>query len=360
MDCSRSENALFALLRMALWGQEAEAACFQGLTAAEWEQTFLLARQQTVLAVTCQAVQTLPDEALPADRLLMRWMAEADRVELASAQMDEAVLSVCDAFRGEGLQPIVLKGQGVAQFYPQPSLREAGDIDLFFPREGERAKAERLLASRGIGLKRLADGSSVYDWNGVEVEHHPVLFDLRSPSRRKLLRGLQRQYGFAAQSVGGGTLCVPSPMLCLVLLSTHILKHAMGNGIGLRQFCDMACAVHALQPKVGSEALDERFRQLGLQRWHRALGAFLVQRLGLPASECVAAKGQETLAAFERIVFEGGNFGRYKAGRLASTAFGRKVHTAKAFLGHSRFSLRYAPSEAFWMFASLMKGQVKC
>lgn len=360
MDCSRSERSLFALLRIALWGQDAAGDCLQGMTADEWERTFLLARQQTVTALACQAVQMLPDEALPCDRLLMRWMAEADRIEHASTQMDEAVQTLCGVFRSAGLLPVVLKGQGVAQFYQQPSLREAGDIDLFFPREGERAKAESLLTSRGTALERLADGSSVYHWQDVEVEHHPSLFDLRSPSSRRVLDGLQRQHGFASQSLGGGSFSVPSPMLCLVLLSTHILKHAMGNGIGLRQFCDMACAIHALLPQVDKESLDRQFRLLGLQRWHRAMGAFLVQRLGLPAGECVSEGDEATVKAFERIVFEGGNFGHYKAGRHAPSAFGRKVHTAKSFLAHSRFSLRYAPMEAFWMFASLMKGQLKC
>ena len=38
---------------------------------------------------------------------------------------------IVQELRSEGIDPYVLKGQGIAQYYPNPDLRQCGDIDLY-------------------------------------------------------------------------------------------------------------------------------------------------------------------------------------------------------------------------------------
>lgn len=357
MDCSRVDRTLYSLLRMALWGGGAEVLGASGLTPDEWQAVHDAARQQTVLALAADALQRLPDTLLPPDTLLLRWLAEADRIERRSRAMDDTVLSLVGLLRREGLHPVVLKGQGVARLYPNPLLRQAGDADLFFPVDGERAEAERLLEADGNALDRLPDGSTYTAWHGVEIELHPRLFDLCNPRVQPLLKLLQRQQGFVEQPLRDGmSITVPAPQLNLLLLCSHILKHAIGHGVGLRQLCDMALAFQAWPGAVDAALL----RSLGLARWTRLLAAFLVGRLGLPAECSPVDVARKDFRPLERIVMEGGNFGFLRRRASEASAFARKLATARAFVSHTGFSMRHAPSEAFWTFATLLGGQMKC
>lgn len=54
---------------------------------------------------------------------------------------------------------------------------------------------------------------------------------------------------------GGLDVRIPSPVLNLLLQSLHILKHALGWGIGLRQLCDMARSCYKLHDEVESEEM---------------------------------------------------------------------------------------------------------
>ena len=79
-------------------------------------------------------------------------------------------------------------------------------------------------------------------------------------------------------------ITIPSPLLNLVLLNTHIMKHAFGWGIGLRQLCDLTRAYHCLQTETDGKALYDLCRKAGIIRWNSLLHTFLVKQLGLPAS----------------------------------------------------------------------------
>lgn len=361
MGSSRVEASLYALLRQGLWGRGDNGGMdFSSLSPSEWTSVHDAAHHQTVLAVTASALAGLPDAQLPPDSLLLRWAAEADRLEHHAGAMNRKVAALCAWLEGEGLQPVVLKGQGVAQLYADPSLREAGDIDLYFPRAADRAAAELLLEASGVSLERLADGSSCGHWQGAEVELHPRLFDLASPKAQPLLQDFERRFGFTWQPLPTGeSIRVPSPPLCLLLLSTHILKHAMGHGVGLRQLCDMTRALSAWRGAAGADDFARMTARLGLARWTRLLCAFLVGRLGLDAA-CAPLGVAPGFRPLERIVLEGGNFGFLRRKTAASSVWRRKAATARAFLAHTGFSLRYAPGEALCTFLGLMGGQAKC
>ena len=110
-------TALLQLLQSALWGRAPQEQAFQGLTRADWQSIFLTAQAQTVMALAFQAFEFLPDELLPDDTLLTRWMVQAEQAEQHSRHMNEALASLCEFFTTRGLQPVVLKGQSIARLY---------------------------------------------------------------------------------------------------------------------------------------------------------------------------------------------------------------------------------------------------
>jgi len=293
-------------------------------------------------------------------------VAETDRIERRNREMDSAVCALFRAFRQRGLHPLLLKGQGVARFYAEPSVRQCGDIDLYFPSREEAERAEAEVRKSGLDPHRAPDGSCCYSWRGAEVEHHPALFDLQNPLRRGVLRRLEQEHRPATLRLGteadgaSDLVDVPAPLCNLLLLNAHILKHLVGRGIGLRQFCDMARAYHALRGLYFPETLKTLYAQTGLTAWSNQLHAFLTRHLALPDTDLPYRDQVVTPSPrLFRFVLEGGNFGqRGEDGVQAKSAWRRKWRTLSAFWRNRSLSLDYAPAETFWSMARLVRGNL--
>lgn len=328
------------------------------LSPDTWGRLYELAAAQTVSGIVFRAFDFLPDNLLPPDDLMARWLVAADRIERRNRQIDAVLAGLLRMFRPEGLYPFLLKGQGVAAFYDTPQLRESGDIDLWFSGRRQFFRALALIQRQGIQPRHEGDGSYVYSWQGVDVEHHQRLTHLSSPCLTTFSYSLAR----AEMKVPGratAALPTPTPEATLLLLNAHILKHLIGRGIGLRQFCDMARAYHTLRGHYDPRLLAQLYRQAGLMRWTRQLHAVLTDCLGLssadlPFSERDTAPSRRVL----REVMEGGNFGQQHAPSPAASSWRHKTHTLASFWHNRHISLTYAPREAFWIFLSLLRGNL--
>lgn len=338
-------QALFALLQAGLWGRfdEAAASAFP-LSAGEWERVFTLARQQTVTGIAFRGLDFLPEEAAPPMGIMAKWMAHADRIEQSNRIMNETVAKLYGHFASAGVDAVLQKGQGVAAMYPEPLLRECGDIDFYFP--GHDGVSDPLLGIDGAVRERQPDDSWVYVVDGIIVEHHTDLLDIQSPRAKRYVKRQIEEKGFEKVVTGDGVeVLVPAPEVNLLLLSSHILKHAFGVGIGLRQFCDYAVARRYYEGRVNEEEMREIWRMTGLEKWEDLLEGFLVKKTGVLLD----------------IVLKGGNFGVYSKDRenVPRARWARKVQTFKALMGNIGFAFRYAPGEWFWTTMQLLGGQFR-
>ena len=364
MQIDAEHNALFTLVRSGLWETAVEPPSLP-LSDDSWSRIFEIARNQTVSGIAYRGLQYLPDEMLPPIQVMMRWMAEVDRMERNSHAIDTANIQLSQLFQSQGLTPITVKGQGVARLYEHPELRQAGDIDLFFTTKEEFEKAAKIVESQIATIKKKPDGSISYTFGGFEVEHHRCIVDLCRPSSARFLAQYAAENGYINQPITlepATAITVPSPATNLLVLNAHIMKHAIGSGIGLRQLCDMARACHIYSHLADIKEMVEVYRAAGIDRWSRLLHAFLVQHLGLPADEQPYSTPLSDAAPLLRIIMDGGNFGHHrktaqKPGNQSELR--RKIKTAGNFARAAKFSCKYAPIEAIFTVSSLFIGQFR-
>ncbi len=400
-------DAFLILLRAGLWGRNPMEEGFPRLGDEEWEQVFKMSGRQTVSGIVFDGICRLPDEDQPSQGVFAKWVVAADRIESNNVRMNAALRELVKLFTDNGLRPVLQKGQGVAALYPAPLHRECGDIDFYFP-EGLLSlskhptmndKAVELVKSQGIKVELMPDGSQSYEWQGIEIEQHPTIVDLCSPAARKWIKELDDEPGYVPSDLADG-LRVPSPELNALLLNSHILKHTLGKGIGLRQMCDLAMEYHRISLEEDKQERGERifslYRRAGILKWSRLLHSFLVGVIGLPEEELPYSEKVVSYWPLFRIVEDGGNFGQFRGkGTAGSGHFDRlsdrkgaegsrgqncsaastgskerngssgkgsgrrKLETAGMFLRRAGFSLRFAPKEAFWTFWGLVKGQFR-
>lgn len=361
----RELEAFWILLRSGLWEKEPDDLSLFPLPAGSWQVIYKLALQQTVTGIVYRGICHLPDDCMPPESLLFKWVAAVDDIERRNIRMNKVLAELYGRFTASGCQVVLQKGQGVAAYYEHPLLRECGDIDFYFPERKDYEQTAGWLQQNSVRVERAADESFHYSWRGVKVEHHVHLFDLNAPSARTFLKRLERESGWALSEplpVVERRVAVPPPMLDLVLLNAHILKHALGHGVGLRQLCDMARACYHLRQDVSRERLSVMYGRVGLGRWSALLYTVLVKHLGLPQElspyPMVPSGGSSLLD----IVLRGGNFGFHGKGqsrREPQNVWIRKYHTMVSHVRNIRFAVRYAPQEMYWILWNLIKGQIR-
>lgn len=363
--CGHERLPLLVLLRAGLWEREPDdISCFRS-PSFSWESLFRLARQQTVTGLVFNGLQYLPDSLLPPEPMLIRWAAESDAIERRNIHMNKCLDELYSFFRKRGLNPILQKGQGTARFYERPLLRECGDIDFYFNNVRAWDFAHTYIRRLKINVRRQPDRSLFYSWRGVTVEHHKRLFDVYNPFLQDFLNRLEHENGCQGVRLSPDfdvDVTVPSPFSELLLLNLHILKHSLGRGIGLRQLCDMARACYKLHDVIDSDKMKSVSVRLGLHRWNPLLHAFLVECLGLPVGCLPYSDVAPAARPLSDIVWRGGNFGQHYGGQdvVGVAGIRRKLATARSFGRNVRFSLYYAPKDAFWLMGNLLKGQILC
>lgn len=354
--------ALMTLLRAGLWEKEPDDLSLFPLSDKDWTELFRMARWQAVTGIVYLGVCRLPEGMWPPEKVMLQWTVAIDRIERRNRKVNEVLTELYGEWQ-DYETPLVQKGQGVALFYEHPLWRECGDIDLYFSVGKHAEETVAMMNTRGVSVKKSPDGSVFYRWKGVEVEHHTRLVDIYNPFVRSYLKRLETAEGREVYCLPeqGGKIEVPSPALNLLLINAHILKHALGRGIGLRQLCDMARACYCLHAKVTAGTMERIARRTGMRKWNRLLHAFLVEHLGLPA-DCLPYPARSvTSRPLWSIVWKGGNFGMYPEGKrlLSGNRWTNKVNTLRSFLKNVCFSCSYAPKEAFWLMMNLLGGQLK-
>lgn len=278
-------NVFFELLRMGLWGK-GELSIAESLSDEDWSVLYQYALNHTLEGILFDAFPLLTEAQLPPRALRMKWAVRADQIERHNIQMGQVTVAQFTDFVRLGAKPILLKGQGVAGCYPNPLHRISGDIDWYFEDDGYDRVLKRL-QEKNIPIDSALGFSLGYDWQGIHIEHHRRLFDIRSLFKLPYLKKLEKTYRIKQESVliENQAITLLAPELQILQVNVHILKHLLSFGIGLRQICDAAVLYHAYRDKIDAAQLLSMYKKTGILKWVHVLHAILVKYLGLPKAD---------------------------------------------------------------------------
>lgn len=190
-------------------------------------------------------------------------------------QQNEQLNKQLDAFETmmAEVPHVVVKGQMVARYYPDGSLRQSGDIDFYCePKHYHKAKA--LLASIPEIEWQESDSfkHEVFVWNKVLFEMHSSLMTFFA--RRHQCYWDNEVEPHVAEATEE-----------IVYVFAHLFHHFIVGGVGLKQFCDLAMTIHHYYDELDVEQLRRHMEGLGLSAAFRAVGWLLVNAIGLPENE---------------------------------------------------------------------------
>jgi hypothetical protein len=309
-----TDSQFFALLRSGLWNEVPDRAPFA--VGTDWEALYQLSFEQTVVPLVTDGINRLPAAFLPADpeRLdpfLGDLMATAQR----NRQLDSFIPGLFQAL--QGIPVVLIKGQALAQDYPDPERRQPGDIDLLLlPSSYADAKAILLPKATKVLEEEPGIWHQGMRFRSIEVEVHGSISTLMSRKLdRKLAALLEEQFDgrpFPQVSIGGVGIPVPDADFNAVYVFVHFLHHYWAGGVGLRQFVDWMTFVSVHKRDIHPVILEKRLVDLGLLRVWKVFTGFAQEYLGCPAEKLPLAAEPDSRkdARIWRYIRRCGNFGK--------------------------------------------------
>lgn len=357
---SNKDNKLFGLLRLALGTSQGVSFA---LSKQEWVSLYEQASRQLLLGLFYNAICKLSSEQRPPISLAFQWASEAETIRGQNALLNGVAARLTERFDSVNRKSAVLKGPANARLYPDAFARQCGDIDIWV--EGGREKVVDLLLQLGLlepekkqkGMSReavIAEEKKKFSqmsphhvhlqekMDGVSVEVHfrPSSGNLNPFSNGRMQKFLEKEIGKTERVAEGFN--VPSIRFALVMQLSHIQRHFVASGIGLKQVVDYAVLLQRSTAEDRS-FVSANLKRFGLHRTAAALMWIFENLLGLNRECLLCAPDKRRAELLLAEIFRGGAFGHYIP--KVSTSFVRRfMHNWFHPLRHFTFD----PAESLW------------
>jgi hypothetical protein len=205
--------------------------------------------------------------------LFMQWVGTVSQIQKQKEIIDKQSAKIWKQLKDDGLEAVILKGQGIAAEYGRlATFRQSGDIDIWVKGGFQKVcdYVQKTIPTDDLAYHRFH--YHYFEDTEVELHHRPTLM-------RNLIddRKLAKWYeSFGAESfvyLEDKGFAVPPVEFNRVFLLTHIYRHFLFEGVGLRQVMDYYFVLvnHKIIDKSEKIKVKEALRTLRLERFAGAV-----------------------------------------------------------------------------------------
>lgn len=318
------------------------------LSVEQWKELYTLARKQALTGVLSKAIESLPDEQRPPREVTLKWIVAAEQIKQNNSHLNQAAAKVRTFWEVNGFQNCILKGQGIAQLYPNPELRVPGDIDIWI--NGKRKDIISLIRKHSKSSHAVYHHIDGLQIDGVEVETHFTPSFMNNPfANRRLQRWIAEsaslQFSLETE-VDGQYIHTPTLAFNRVFILHHIYRHFFYEGIGLRQMMDLYYVLKQGFTKNEQEETIRIYNKLNLYKFARAAMYVLQEFFGLPKEFCIVPPDESYGRVLMSEIISGGNFGQ---AAILKTRKETRIQRGWRIIKRSLQFIKYEPLEVLWM-----------
>lgn len=286
------EKELFALLRLGLGNTTTEQENLSDFImdpAAQWARIGEIAQEQGVLGVMLDGIERLESTGYGATRELsveqkLEWIGVVlQNYEVGNQHQLGVIADLQKRWSEGGLRMMVMKGQAMGTYYPNPKHRAPGDIDCYlfegYAKGNETAKAWADKVDEGWYKH------SVISYKGETIENHQYFVHTREGKSSKRLNQLLTDQlsvdGLEFRELSGTCALLPPPMFNAVFLTYHAMAHFLEEGLKLKQILDWAMFLKQDGDKVDWDEYWKICEKFHLRRFADVMTDIAVRNLGV-------------------------------------------------------------------------------
>lgn len=276
MQQSRIEKTLTTLLKMALHNKPCNEIEWAGMTDNDWKSCYQLAVKHGVMAVAWDGLQLLPAGLQPSRPIKLSWAVAVRNYEEWYERYCHTADELSSLYAGHGIAMVQLKGVGMSSYYPVPSHREGGDIDIYtysadlskLSDNEANSLADKLMKDMGIEVDDANSKHSNFVYRGIPIENHKSFLALEYYTIAKEMNEILHELLLPQETPlcdGKYHILTPSPEFNALFLSFHAGQHYC-SGFRLHHLFDWACML-----KKHGLPLSEKVTDRKLLRFIHAL-----------------------------------------------------------------------------------------
>ena len=249
------QHLIFELTKVALGHQDRLSV---EPNIEEWISIFRLVKKLEITGLLYHGIEILTKNGQKPPRdLCYQWFKFSDFIRKRNQFLDIKSQELLTMLSNEGIKACILKGQGIACYYPNhlKALRLCGDIDIYANCERERIDAF---------AQKLGKNDISWSYRHVEVklpnklvvELHYRIESFFNPFKNRRFQHfvLQNEEQVFCQE---GNLVTPSLTMYLFYALLHIYNHIISSRIGIKQVIDYYFLLKAAKGEFGHFAQGE-------------------------------------------------------------------------------------------------------
>ena len=290
MECL-NYKLFFSLLRVSLWHRTEDQQQLEALLAQEkegWPSVLASLDEHALIGVVADAILSLPAELQPDAKQQGRLMQQMASMSLYRYQTQQAIVEVVTRLEEADCHPILLKGEGLTQLYPERCLRASGDVDVYV---GEKDFEQAVACINALCTPEAVEHGK-YGNHDYSIQYRGIPFEIHFKPGYAAVERCEEQFQQLARTwlvpercdhitLLGKEILTPAQQYNILYVFEHLARHYRNSELGIRQFLDWSLALDRLTfdemtLRHDLERLDE------LKAWQRLAG-ILQQYLGVKA-----------------------------------------------------------------------------
>lgn len=375
------------------------------ISDADWQRLFHFCKKQAIIGVGFSAVEKLHIQGIECpENLRMKWTGLTLKIENKNALINEQCKKLTEQYGHDGFSTCILKGQGNLLNYPEEirKRRQCGDIDIwatlindellmindcgipiavetgkneveYETYKGHRAVIEYVKMLYRLEGKKDTSVMSYHHLDGPDIDGTPTEVHFRpahlySPFRnRRLQKWFECHKDECMKNRTPLGFAMPTSSVNVIYQLTHMYKHHIEGGLGIRHIMDYYYALRVwhndvmeckdLQsqgmwseglgtPVMFSAEVISVLLSFGMKKFAAAMMYVLHEVLAMPAHYYICEPNEKEGNKLLAEIMNSGNFGHHDTEKPNMYTQKLQYHIWK-FKRTFRLAMSY-PVEVLW------------
>lgn len=226
----------------------------------DWDELMTLSHKEGVMALTWDGICKLPSDRRPPKQYMINWGLSVLDIRKQYEYSKSVLLELVKICNDNKMRLLLLKGLTISLYYPEPSFREFGDIDIFL--FGDYERGNKLFAPEKY--KKSAK-HSYFSYKGIKVENHIVMIN-QNCKQNILIESYLEKMALLAEEQGDGYYSLPL-LANVVFILIHSIHHLCTDyKLSLRNLLDFVVILNANKEELRSAKWKKLLEELNLTK----------------------------------------------------------------------------------------------
>ena len=286
-----NDSRLLSLLKSGLWNIPLSMELFENIGEDDWKIIFKQSSNQGVIAIIFDGLMHNIKQLNISKKMLLTWTANVEAIEQRYSHQYKVIENLAEIFHKNNINILIFKGISLSSFYPNPSHREGGDIDIYL--FGDFEKGNMIMESMGINV--LSGGiinpkHTIFYYQDIPIENHKRFFSNSYALRKNnYLESLIIENVNINQCekhiIGNQVVYFPSNLWNSYYLLGHMSTHLVNSGLTLRLLCDWAVFLNNYYSQIDFQALKYHFSKTDLYKSIQILTSITFHQIGFSSNK---------------------------------------------------------------------------